>query len=170
MEEEADESQQAPGGDVPLGVRLTGFFLGCIVVVLTVPMAVAGFVCLVSVGAAAHEPREGLGAILGALVMLGGFCVIMGALLGASWLGLSIRASHEDPARARWPHHPLRVILRPMIVAGKVYAVFAVVAWLTVMIASSGNGTSWTWLCFWAAVGTACHFLVRTIDRYPGAQ
>lgn len=170
MEEEPDESQQAPDGKMPLGVRLTQAFLGAVVFILVLPTAGAGFVGLFSVGAAVHEPQDALLAIGGAAAFLGGFCGLLAALLGANWLTLAVRAPHEDPARARWPHHPLRSIARPLLISGGVYAVFSSVAWLTVMIASEGKGSSWTWLCFWGALGIGCHFLIRMIDRYLETQ
>ena len=170
MEDEADELQEAPGGQIPLGVRVTEGFLNFFVFILTLPTAGAGFLCFAGLAAVAHEPRDALGAIAGSAAILGGFWAMLAALLGASWLALAVRAPHEDPERARWPLHPLRGIAKPLLIAGRVYALFAAVAWLTVMIASAGTRSSWAWLCFWAAFGFGCHLLVRMIDRYPGAK
>ncbi|WP_367873545.1 hypothetical protein [Luteolibacter sp. Populi] len=170
MAEEPDELLEAAGGTIPLGVRLTGHFLNLFVFVLTLPTAAAAFLCLAGLGAVAHEPRDALGAIARSAAILGVFCAMLAALLGASWLVLAVRAPHEDSGHARWPLHPLRAIAKPLVIAGRVYAVFASVAWLTVMILSSGTRSSWTWLCFWVALGIGSHLLVRMIDRYPGAR
>lgn len=170
MEEELHESRQTPGGDIPLGVRLTEAFLGLCVFVLTLPTAGAGFVCLASLAAAAHEPELALASIAGAGAVLVGFCVLLAAMLGASWLLLAIRAPHEHPDRARWPNPPLRAIVLPLLGAGRIYSGLAAVAWLTVMIGSSGTRSSWIWLCFWGAFGVGCHFFVRMIQRHLGAQ
>lgn len=170
MEEEPEELQEASGGQVPLGVRLTEWFLKFLVVVLTIPTAGAGVVCLFAVAAAAaHESWDELRSLAWSAASLGAFCGMLAVLLGANWLAMLIRAPHEDPARALWPLHPLRAIAMPLLLAAQAYAAWAAVVWLVVMIGLPEMG-SWVWILFWAALGIASHVLARMIDRYPGAR
>jgi hypothetical protein len=173
MEQGLEESQQALGGRIPLGARLSLVFLNAIVIILVPPTALAALVCLVAlVKVAAIGPAPGAvpAAIVTSLFMLAGFCGLLGILLGACWLALIVRAPHGDPARARWPDHPGRVVARPLLVVGQAYSILAIAAWITILIAAGGAASSWPWLCFWVPFGIGCRLLSRRIDRDAGAH
>lgn len=161
--------EETPGGEIPLGVRVTCGFLNFTVFLLTLPIAGAAFFCVLSVAVAWNEPQDALQSIAWSCKVLGGFCTMLGLLLGANWMATDIRARHEDPERARWPVHPLRAIVKPLLTAVQAYAVCAVLAWLVVILGFQGKG-SWLWIAFWVGVVAACWFFKLLIKRYPGAQ
>ncbi|WP_035603134.1 hypothetical protein [Haloferula sp. BvORR071] len=172
MDQEPDEIQEAPGGRIPLGARLSLGFLHAITIILTLPTAGVAMVCLIGTfktAAIGEEPGAVLAGIAASLVMLGAFCALFAILLGAGWMIQLTRAPHDDPRRARWPDHPLRVVAKPLLVVGQAYSVFAIGAWLTMLMVGVGAWSSWAWCCFWGAFGIVCYFLSSKIDRFQSA-
>jgi hypothetical protein len=152
--------------EMPIGMCLTVVFLDLLVFVLVVPIFALGAGLFLSpffvVIRESLAMPDDLKVTVGVMALLAGF---VGTSLGASWFSSTIRARFPGKDEvARWPVHPMRAIVGPILWIGKAYAFVAVFAWLAFKIGDLTNVGA-VWPCLWILIFSVCHLAIRGISR-----